>query len=132
MGQGMLVLDMNDNNGKPHHIHIPNSLYLPDLRMCLLSPQHWAQEAGDNYPLPNGTMMENTTNNCILIWGQGAFKKTVPFDPSTNTPIFHTSLKTVAYRAFASTFMALEAPFFWREHVLQVPGIRNLVSPCLP
>jgi hypothetical protein len=43
-GQGTLVLDMNDDNGKPHHIHIPNSLYLPDLRMCLLSPQHWAQE----------------------------------------------------------------------------------------
>jgi hypothetical protein len=68
-GQGMLVLNMNDDNGKPHHIHIPNSLYLPDLRMCLLLPQHWAQEAGDNYPLPNGTRMENTANNCILILG---------------------------------------------------------------
>ena len=131
-GQGTLVLDMNDDNGKPHRIHIPNSLYLPDLRMCLLSPQHWAQEAGDNYPLPNGTRMENTANNCILIWGQGAFKKTVPFNPSTNTPMFYTFPKTVAYRAFASTFMALEAPFFWREHVLQAPGICNLVSPRLP
>jgi hypothetical protein len=28
--------------------------------------------------------------------------------------------------------MALEAPFFRREHVLQVPGICNLVSPRLP
>jgi hypothetical protein len=123
---------MNNDNGKPHCIHIPNSLYLPDLRMCLLLPQHSAQEAGDNYPLPNGTRMENTANNFILIWGQGAFKKTVLFDPSTNTPILYTSPKTVAYRAFASTFMALEAPFFRREHVLQVPGIRNLVSPRLP
>ncbi len=131
-GQGTLVLDMSDDNGKPHCIHIPNSLFLPDLRMCLLLPQHWAQEAGDNYPLPNGTRMENTANNCILIWGQGAFKKTILFDPSTNTPIFYMSPKTFAYRAFASTFMALEAPFFWRQHVLQVPGICNLVSPRLP
>jgi hypothetical protein len=118
-GQGTLVLDMNDDNGKPHCNHILNSLYIPDLRMCLLSPQHWAQEAGDNYPLPNGTRMENTANNCILIWGQGAFKKIVPFDPLTNTPIFYTSPKTVAYRAFASTFMALKAPFFWREQSCQ-------------
>ncbi len=49
----------------------------------------------------------------------------------TNTPIFFTFPKTSAYRAFAATFMALEAPFFWREHVLQVPGSRNLVGPPL-
>ena len=96
--------------------------------MCLLLPQHWAQEVGDNYPLPNGTRMENTANNCTLIWGQGAFRKTIPFDASTNTPIFYTSPKTSAYRAFAATFMALEAPFYWREHVLQLPGRRNLVG----
>jgi hypothetical protein len=87
-GQGTLVLDVNDNDGKPHCIKIPNSLYLPDLRMCLLLPQHWAQEVGVNYPLPPGTRMENTASNCTLIWGQGAFCKTIPFDASTNTPIY--------------------------------------------
>ena len=51
-GKGTLVLDVNDDTGKPHSIEIPSSLYLPGLRMCLLSPQHWAQEAEDNYPLP--------------------------------------------------------------------------------
>jgi hypothetical protein len=95
-GQGTLVLDVNDDNGKPHCIKIPNSLYLPDLRMCLLSPQLWAQEAGDNYPLPHGTRMENKASNCTLIWGQGAFRKTIPFDASLNTPIFFTSPKTSA------------------------------------
>jgi hypothetical protein len=63
-GEGMLVFKINDNNGKLHKICIPNSLYLPGLRMCLLSPQHWAQEAEDNYPLPNSTRMENMANNC--------------------------------------------------------------------
>jgi hypothetical protein len=130
-GQGTLVLDVNDDDGKPHRIKIPNSLHLPDLRMCLLSPQHWAQEARDNYPLLHGMRMENTASNCTLIWGQGAFHKTIPFDASTNTPIFFTSPKTSAYRAFAATFMALEAPFFQREHVLQVPGSCNLVGPPL-
>jgi hypothetical protein len=128
-GQGTLVLDVNDDDsGRPHCIKIPNSLHLPDLKMCLLLPQHWAQEVGDNYPLPNGTSMKNTANNCTLIWGQGAFRKTIPFDALTNTPIFYTSPKTSAYRAFAATFMALEAPFYRREPVLQLPGLRNLVG----
>ncbi len=70
-GKGTLVLDVNDDTGKPHRIKIPNSLYLPELRMCLLSPQHWAQEAGDNYPLLNSTRMENTAHNCVPVWGQG-------------------------------------------------------------
>ena len=39
-GKGTLVLTINDDNGKPHKLRIPNSLYLPGLRMCLLSPQH--------------------------------------------------------------------------------------------
>jgi hypothetical protein len=77
-GKGTLVLDVNDNTGKPHCIKIPNSLYLPGLRMCLLSPQHWAQEAGDNYSLPNGTRMENNAHNCILLWGQGMYSKNDP------------------------------------------------------
>ena len=90
-GKGTLVLTINNDNDKPHKLRIPNSLYLPGLRMCLLSPQHWAQEAGDNYPLPNGTRMENTANNCKLLWGQGMFLKTIPFDDGIHTSIFYTS-----------------------------------------
>jgi hypothetical protein len=121
-GKGTLVIDMNDDTGKPHRVKIPNSLYLPGLKMCLLSPQHWAQEVGDDYPLPHGTRMENTAHSCVLRWGQGKFSKTILFNPSTNTPIFHTSPSTSSYRAFVNTFMACEAPFFSREHVLQFPG----------
>ncbi len=40
-------VSIEDDNGKNHTIGIPNSLYLPGLKVCLLSPQHWAQEAGD-------------------------------------------------------------------------------------
>ena len=125
-GKGTLVLTINNDNGKPHKLRIPNSLYLPGLRMCLLSPQHWAQEVGDNYPLPNGTRMENTANNCKLLWGQGMFSKTIPFEDMTNTPIFYMSPSTSSYHAFVHTFQALEATFFSREHVLQQPGRRWL------
>ena len=125
-GKGTSVLMINDDNSKPHKLRIPNSLYLPGLRMCLLLPQHWAQEVGDNYPLLNGTRMENTANNCKLLWGQTMFLKTIPFHNATNTPIFYTSPSTSSYRAFVHTFQALEALFFSREHVLQQPGRRWL------
>jgi hypothetical protein len=87
-GQGTMVITINNDSRRPHKIKIPNSLFLPDLRVCLLLPHYWAQEAGDNYPLPNGTRMENNATNCTLIWGQGQLCKTIPFNSSKNTPIF--------------------------------------------
>jgi hypothetical protein len=68
-GIGTFKLKVDDDDGKTHEIKIPNSLYLPDLKRCLLSPQHCAQEAGDNYPLPRGTWMENNNKQCVLVWG---------------------------------------------------------------
>jgi hypothetical protein len=121
-GKGTYVFDVNDNTGKPHHIKIPNSLFLLGFKMCLLLPQHWVQEAGDNYPLPHGMRMENNAHSCVLWWGQGKFLKTIPFNPATNTPIFRTLPLTLLYRTFVNTFIACEAPFFRREHILQLPG----------
>jgi hypothetical protein len=89
-GWGMMVITLNNNSGRPHKIKIPNRLFLPDLRVCLLLPQHCTQVVGDNYPLPNGTRMENNANNYILILGQAQFCKTIPSESSTNTPIFYT------------------------------------------
>jgi hypothetical protein len=45
-GEGMFKFSIEDNKGRVHTIKIPNSLYLSELRQCLLSSQHWAQEAG--------------------------------------------------------------------------------------
>ena len=131
-GKGTLVFNVNDDTGKPHRIKIPNSLFLPGLKMCLLLPQHWAQEAGDNYPLPHGTRMENNAHSCVLWWGQGKLSKMIPFNPATNTPIFRTSPSTSSYHAFVNTFIACEAPFFRREHVLQLPGQRWLAGVAPP
>jgi len=42
-GQGTFVFLLEDDNEKNHTIKIPNSLYLPGLKQCLLAPQHWVQ-----------------------------------------------------------------------------------------
>jgi len=39
-----------------------------------------------------------------------------------NTPILTMALSSRAYRAFATTFEALEAPYYRKETVLQYPG----------
>jgi hypothetical protein len=72
--------------------------------------------------MPRGTRMESNEENCILIWGQGKYKKTIPFNPNSNVPIMHSASSSRAYRAFATTFEACEASFFQQEHVLQIPG----------
>jgi hypothetical protein len=115
-GKGTFVFSLKDNNGKIHTIKIPNSLYLPGLKQCLLSPQHWGQEAGDGQ-----TWMGNFEREYVLT-GHGGGKKTVLFYPTMNTPIFTMAPSSHAYRAFATTFEALEAPYYRKETVLQYPG----------
>jgi hypothetical protein len=70
-------------------IKVPNSLYLPEMRRCLLSPQVWAQEAKDHYLLSKGMQMENDDENSILVLGQRKYKKTILFNPTSNVPIMY-------------------------------------------
>jgi hypothetical protein len=44
-GSGKFKFHNKDDEGGIHLIKIPNSKYLPDLRVCLLLPHHWVQEA---------------------------------------------------------------------------------------
>jgi hypothetical protein len=125
-GVGTFKFKIEGDNGKTHKIKVPNTLYVPDLRRCLLSPQHWAQEARDNHPLPRGTWMENDDKICVLLWGQAKYKKTIPFSSQSNVLIMYLASSSLAYRAFATTFEAMKANFFCREHVLQVPGLHQL------
>jgi hypothetical protein len=95
-----------------HEIKIPNSLYVPELKRCLLSPQHWVQEVKDNYPMPKGTRMSQDDECYCMYWDQAKFHKSIPYDPSTNVPILYTAALSHTYRALATTFEAMKAPFF--------------------
>ncbi len=56
-GVGSFKFKIKDDNGMTHKIEIPHSLYVPELKRYLLSPQHWVQEAKDNYLRLKGTKM---------------------------------------------------------------------------
>jgi hypothetical protein len=120
-GQGTFKFNVTDNNGKAHTIKIPNSLYVHNLKRCLLLPQYWEQEAGDEQ-----TLMENYRNECVLNWRGG--KKTIPFQPTTNMQVFYTASSSWSYCAFAATFEAMEASYFRQEKVLEHPGRRDLME----
>jgi hypothetical protein len=119
VGKSTFKVKIADDDGRAHIIHIPNLLYLPELKGCLLLPQHWAQEVGDGQ-----TQMVNLAHHCVLQWANG--RKTVPFNKSSITPISYTVSSSRAYQAFSVMFEALEAPFFQRETVIQIPGRRLL------
>jgi hypothetical protein len=72
--------------------------------------------------------MEKNDENCILIWGQAKYRKSIPYNPSSNVPIMHMTSSLHAYHAFATCFKALKANFFCREEVLQFPGCRHTIN----
>jgi hypothetical protein len=55
-------------------------------------------------------------------WGQAKYRKLIPYNPSTNVPILYTAALSRAYRAFITTFEAMEAPFLQWEMILLFPG----------
>jgi hypothetical protein len=69
--------------------------------------------------------MENNNTQCVLVWGQGKYKKLIPFNVTSNVPILYSASSSLAYHAYTTTFEALEALFFRREHVFQFPGLRQ-------
>ncbi len=96
-GEGTFKFSIEDDNGRAHTIKIPNSLCLPELRQCLLLPQHWVQEAEVGQ-----TWMGNFAHECVLNWKGG--RKTVPLNVTTNTPMFFTAPSSCAYCAFTLIF----------------------------
>jgi hypothetical protein len=69
-GTGTFKFHTKDDEGGVHLIKIPNSKYVPDLKVCLLSPHHWGQEAKDHYPVPKVTKMDTDNKALTLIWNQ--------------------------------------------------------------
>jgi hypothetical protein len=108
-GHGTFKFNIEDDKGTVHSIKIPNSMYVPDLKYCLLSPQHWAQKAKDS---AQGTIrMETDTDGLILIWGQGKHWRTIPCSRDTNTQAFCTAPAMSTYRVFSAHVKAMEAQF---------------------
>jgi hypothetical protein len=131
-GTGTFKFHIKDNKGGVHLIKIPNSKYVPDLKVCLLSPHHWAQEAKDHYPVPKGTKTDTNNKALTLIWKLRKHQQTIPYHPLTNTPSFRTAPALRFHRAFVALFEAAEAHYHQQKHVLQMPGQLHLNKEFTP
>ncbi len=125
-GTGMFKFCIKDNKGGVHLIKIPYSKYVPDLKVCLLAPQHWAQEAKDHYPVLKGTKTDTDNEALTLIWKQQRHRQTIPYHPFTNTPSFRTAPASRAYHAFVALNEAAKVQYHRRESVLQMPSRLHL------
>ncbi len=53
---------------------------------------------------PRGTWMENDDKRCLLVWGQGKYKKSIPYNATSNVPIMYLASSSLTYCAYATTF----------------------------
>jgi hypothetical protein len=95
--------NFEDDNGVPHSFVLPKSLSVPGATSRLLSPQHWAQVAKDNYPLPHGTWCGTFDDTIILQWKQRRFTRTILLDVGeTNVGTLYTTPGYARYEAFCA------------------------------
>ena len=118
-GYGTFIFNIEDDKGTVHQIKIADSMYVPDLKFCLLSPQHWAQKAHES---ARGTRMETDANGVILNWGHREHRHTISHSRNTNTPVFCTAPTTSTYCAFSAHVKVMEANFYHQEHIIQLSG----------
>ena len=84
---GTLLWKWLDDEGKLHQFHIPNSYFVPDCNVRLLSPQHWAKMMKDNRPL-EGTGCTTMSKSVQLWWNQCQYTLDVPLSKGTNVATF--------------------------------------------
>jgi hypothetical protein len=100
-GHGRFTIE--DDNGVPYTIDIPNLIYDSNARSRLLSPQHWAQLAKDLDPDPAGTCTITTADRIILYWDQRRRQRTIYLDPASNVGILNSAPGFTNFEAYCST-----------------------------
>ena len=87
-----------DDQGVETKFDIPNSYYIPDGDVCLLSPQRWAKAVQDT--TPGGTRYQMFANHMTLFWDGRKHQLTIPLGQSNNIGMFHLSLGFGKYDVF--------------------------------
>ena len=122
-GMGTLVFRIEDDTGAVHTIKLPNSLYIPTATSgTLISPQQWAQvDKAKNGAAYDGTGFQGLADDMILFWGNRRYRKTMAYDPSTNTPYFQTAPGSINYRSYNAVYASSDAFHSPPEQVAHLP-----------
>ena len=98
---GTLKWKWLDDSGRAHTFLIPKSYYVPQGKVRLLSPQHWAQTRKDFSPT-QGTTSETTARHVILRWNQRQHTLTIPLGRTDNVATFHMAPGYNKYSTFCA------------------------------
>ncbi len=98
---GTLLWKWCDDEGQVHSFKIPNSFYVPQGGVRLLSPQHWAKAQGDRKPV-EGTGETTNSKEVTLYWNQHKHKLTIPLSVATNVATFRTAPGYGKFDAFCA------------------------------
>ena len=89
---GTIMWKWEDDKGKIHHFKIPNSYYVPDGGMRLLSPQHWAQsQIKQRRSNQNGIGSNTYHDRMTIYWNDKEDRLTVPISSENNVATFRTA-----------------------------------------
>jgi hypothetical protein len=76
-----------DDTGHKRTLKIPNTYYVPECPLRLLSPQHFSQETRDL----RGTYSTNFGDHVLFVWDRGRYRATLPLTPSSNVGILRSA-----------------------------------------
>ena len=100
-GIGTLCWVLEDDNGRKVKLFIKDSLYVPTLSKCLLSPQHAAVSCSETDE--QSTSMTTTATKSIFNFGKlGTNTLTIPHSKRTNVPEIRVQHGCKRYHSFAS------------------------------
>lgn len=106
--EGELRYSWQDDDGMVHVFTMPNSIYVPNSNVRLLSPQHWARHYKRQQRMKGrrNYIAEETTDDtkCVLRWGpqSAPFTRTTFLDPNTRVATFATANGFQRYMAFCA------------------------------
>ena len=102
---GTLSWTWDNDNGIPHKFVIPKPYDVPQGKVRLLNPQHWAklqQKSSRKTGRKPSTLSQTTNKHVTLMWNQEQHKLMVPQSLVNNVASFHISSGFSNYYAFCS------------------------------
>ena len=104
-GSGTLKWKIADDSGHIHEMIIQNAIYVPDMTMRLLSPQHWAQSSNVD---SNTATCITTQKDCKLQWNK-KYVRSIPLNANTNVPVLYSAPGINKYTSFAAYFEQVDS-----------------------
>ena len=108
--KGTVQWKVQDDQGQLHHFTLPNSYFIASAPSTILCPQHLAQIAKDNYPLPLCTGEVMGDEYIQLFWNQRKYVETIKLDPRRNIGMTHTAPGIHKFQDFIPQ-QAIQTPF---------------------